>query len=67
MKDKQFITNTSMEYNDIFFLYGSNNFGLPRLYICYNYKPNSDNYDERGVGLRYVDGRWCVVTERNYY
>lgn len=52
---------------DIFFLYGNNNLAIPRLYICYNYKPNSTYYDERGLGVQYVDGWLYVVSVRNYY
>lgn len=47
--------------------YGSNNLAIPRLYICYNYKPNSTDYDERGIGLRYVDEKLRIVIERTYY
>jgi len=53
--------------SDIFFLYGNNNLAIKSLHICYNYKPNSNDYDESGIGLRYIEGNVYMVTERNYY
>lgn len=52
---------------DVFILFGNNNFALKSLHICYHYNPLRTNYDERGIGLQNINGKWFMVTERFYY
>lgn len=48
-------------------MYMYNNFGIEFRYIYSNYNPFSNNYDERGVGVHYINGRFYAVVLRTYY
>lgn len=43
------------------------NFEIKFLYINHNYKHNSKNYDERGLGVRFIQGQWYAVVQRTYF
>lgn len=40
---------------------------MPRVHICWNYNPYATKFDERGLGIGFYEGRYCIVTERTYY
>ncbi len=44
-----------------------NNFVIEYLYIYHNYKHNSKDYDERGIGIYLINGRYTAVILRNYF
>ena len=44
-----------------------NNFVIKYLYITHNYKPNSTNYDERGLSVCFIDGQLYAVIQRTYF
>ena len=50
-------------------IYGcmNNNFVIKFHYIYYNYKPNSKDYDERGLGVHFIQGQWYAVIQRTYF
>ncbi len=44
-----------------------NNFVIKFLYVNHNYKYNSKNYDERGLGVHLIQGQWYAVIQRTYF
>lgn len=42
------------------------NFAIKFLYINHNYKPNSKDYDERGLGVHFIQGQWYALVQRTY-
>lgn len=45
----------------------NNNFVIKFHYIYHNYKPNSKDYDERGLGVHFIQGQWYAVIQRTYF
>lgn len=44
-----------------------NNFVIKFLYLNHNYKPNSKDCDERGLGLHLIQGQWYAVIQRTFF
>lgn len=44
-----------------------NNFGVKLLTICFNYDPNSMNFDERRIGSGTINEIHTAVIFRTYY
>lgn len=44
-----------------------NNFVIKFLYLNHNHKPNSKDYDKRGLGLHLIQGQWYAVIQRTYF
>lgn len=36
-------------------------------YIFQNFKSDSRDYDERGLGLHYINGQWYAIVQRTYF
>lgn len=45
----------------------NNNFAIKFLYIYHNFKPDSLDYDEQGLGIHLIRGCWYAVVQRTYY
>lgn len=44
-----------------------NNFAIKFLYINHNYKPNCKDYDDKGLGVHFINGQWYAVIQRTYF
>ena len=58
---------TDLEIHNVNNLLMYNNFGIKFLYINHNYKPNSKDYDERGLGVHLIKGQLYAVVQRPYF
>lgn len=45
----------------------NNNFAIKYLFINHNYKLNSKDYDERGLGVHLIQGQLYAVVQRTYF
>jgi len=45
----------------------SNKYMIKFHYIYNNFKPNSRDYDERGLGLYNFKGQWYAIIQRTYF
>ena len=45
----------------------NNNFVIKFLYVTHNFKHNSKDYDERGLGVHFIQGQWYAIIQRTYF
>lgn len=62
MNNNQNLQNTNLNIR-----FMVNNFAIKYLFINHNYKPNSKNYDECGLGVHLIQGQLYAVVQRTYF
>jgi|GEM_PF-6876574 hypothetical protein len=58
MKEKQSMTDLGNTKNSCF---------MDIITVSLNFNPNSKDYDERGIGIHYYQGRYVAVVLRTYF
>ena len=66
MIDEHLATDLGIQHSNNFVCM-NNNFVIKFHYIYHNYKPNSKDYDERGLGVHSIQGQWYAVIQRTYF
>lgn len=59
--------NRNLQNTNLKIRFMVNNFAIKYLFINHNYKPNSKDYDERGLGVHLIKGQLYAVVQRTYF
>lgn len=59
--------NQNLQNTNLNFRFMVKNFAIKYLFINHNYKPNSKNYDECGLGVHLIQGQLYAVVQRTYF